>query len=78
MMLKKGNSKNVGGNQKICIIQTNDHNRFKKQQYVARYVVLRIPQLVHLCSVNLDRGDTVQVTMPKPYIKYKIISSSRS
>jgi putative MFS transporter len=23
-------------------------------------------------------GDTVQVTMPKPYIKYKIISSSRS
>jgi hypothetical protein len=28
--------------------------------------------------VNLERGDTVQVTMPKPYIKYKIISSSRS
>jgi hypothetical protein len=27
---------------------------------------------------NLERGDTVQVTMPKPYIKYKIISSSRS
>jgi hypothetical protein len=26
----------------------------------------------------LERGDTVQVTMPKPYIKYKIISSSRS
>ena len=30
------------------------------------------------CVVNLERGDTVQVTMPKPYIKYKIISSSRS
>jgi hypothetical protein len=30
------------------------------------------------CAVNLERGDTVQVTMPKPYIKYKIISSSRS
>ena len=29
-------------------------------------------------TVNLERGDTVQVTMPKPYIKYKIISSSRS
>jgi hypothetical protein len=28
--------------------------------------------------VNLERGDTVQVTMQKPYIKYKIISSSRS
>jgi hypothetical protein len=28
--------------------------------------------------VNLERGDMVQVTMPKPYIKYKIISSSRS
>jgi hypothetical protein len=27
---------------------------------------------------DLERGDTVQVTMPKPYIKYKIISSSRS
>ena len=24
------------------------------------------------------RGDTVQVTMPKQYIKYKIISSGRS
>jgi hypothetical protein len=30
------------------------------------------------CAVNLERGDTVQVTIPKPYIKYKIISSSRS
>jgi hypothetical protein len=30
------------------------------------------------CVVNLERGDTVQVTMSKPYIKYKIISSSRS
>jgi hypothetical protein len=30
------------------------------------------------CVVNLERGDMVQVTMPKPYIKYKIISSSRS
>ena len=29
-------------------------------------------------TVNLERGDTIQVTMPKPYIKYKIISSSRS
>jgi hypothetical protein len=29
-------------------------------------------------AVNLERGDTAQVTMPKPYIKYKIISSSRS
>jgi hypothetical protein len=27
---------------------------------------------------SLEREDTVQVTMPKPYIKYKIISSSRS
>ena len=30
------------------------------------------------CAVNLERGDTVQVTMQKPYIKYKINSSSRS
>jgi hypothetical protein len=30
------------------------------------------------CALNLERGDTVQVTMPKPYIKYKIIPSSRS
>jgi hypothetical protein len=30
------------------------------------------------CAVNLERGDTVQFTMQKPYIKYKIISSSRS
>jgi hypothetical protein len=30
------------------------------------------------CAINLERGDTVQVTMPKPYIKYKIISSCRS
>jgi hypothetical protein len=30
------------------------------------------------CAVNLERGNTVQVIMPKPYIKYKIISSSRS
>jgi hypothetical protein len=29
-------------------------------------------------AVSLERGDTVQVTMPKPYIKYKIISSCRS
>jgi hypothetical protein len=29
-------------------------------------------------AVNLERGGTVQVAMPKPYIKYKIISSSRS
>ena len=33
---------------------------------------------VSRCAVNLERKDTVQVTMPKPYIKYKIISSSRS
>ena len=52
---------------------------------MSRYVVLRIPPLVHLCQIciylnthNLERGDTVQVTMQKPYIKYKIISSSRS
>jgi hypothetical protein len=30
------------------------------------------------CAVNLERGETVQVTMPKSHIKYKIISSSRS
>jgi hypothetical protein len=30
------------------------------------------------CAVNLERVNTVQVTMPKPHIKYKIISSSRS
>jgi hypothetical protein len=30
------------------------------------------------CAVNLERGDTVQVIMPKRYIKYKIISSSRT
>jgi hypothetical protein len=29
-------------------------------------------------SVSQEREDTVQVTMPKPHIKYKIISSSRS
>jgi hypothetical protein len=35
--------------------------------------------LLHAIA-NLERGDAVQVTMPKPYpyIKYKIISSSRS
>jgi hypothetical protein len=27
---------------------------------------------------NLERGDTVQFTMQKPYIKYKITSSSRN
>jgi hypothetical protein len=46
----------------------------------SRYVMLRIPpthSFVSRCAVNLERGDTVQVTMPKPYIKYKIISSSR-
>jgi hypothetical protein len=31
-----------------------------------------------ICAVNLEREDMVQVTMPKPHIKYKIISSSRS
>ena len=31
-----------------------------------------------MCGKPGERGDTVQVTMPKPYIKYKIISSSRS
>jgi hypothetical protein len=30
------------------------------------------------CAVNLERGDTVQVTMPKSCIKNKIISSSSS
>jgi hypothetical protein len=30
------------------------------------------------CAVNLEKGDTVQVTMSKPHIKYKIIFSSRS
>jgi hypothetical protein len=30
------------------------------------------------CAVNLESGNMVQVTMPKSYIKYKIISSSRS
>ena len=28
--------------------------------------------------VNLERGHMVQVTMPKPYTKYKIIASNRS
>jgi hypothetical protein len=37
-----------------------------------------VQHLVFLIAVNRERGDTVQVTMPKPYIKYQIISSSRS
>ena len=37
-----------------------------------------LKKLVSNHAVNLERGDTVQVTMAKPYIKYKIISSSRS
>jgi hypothetical protein len=53
-----------------------------------RYSFLEIPQRITMREVwaeingqivvNLERGDTVQVTMQKPYIKYKIISSSRS
>jgi hypothetical protein len=45
--------------------------------FLARRSVQHLVLLMAL-AVNLERGDMVQVTMQKPYIKYKIISSGRS
>jgi hypothetical protein len=39
---------------------------------LSRFTVYLLP-VYRASAVNLERGDTVQVTMPKPYIKYKTV-----
>ena len=58
------------------------YNLYKGDDNKTRCCTLRraknTPTRSSRCAVNLERGDTVQFTIQKPYIKYKIISSSRS
>jgi hypothetical protein len=60
---------------------TNLAEKYKIFLNIKVFITANMKNSKSHCKQEVDvreRGDTVQVTMQKPYIKYKIISSSRS